>query len=112
MFVPYQIVYLPWRQQRLYTELIQRVERQGKGWVRPLSLVELSADGDVVTAYDLRSSSDLIWPLAWFQPALDTEVLPLLSLMDLKDPPEAAVAQVHLHRFMAEVWAAQRPENR
>ncbi|MBD2104726.1 hypothetical protein [Leptolyngbya sp. FACHB-261] len=111
MFVPCQIVYLPYQQQRLYAEVIQTLEATGKGWVRPLALAELEGDGSPVTIHDLRFTSDLLWPLDGFQIALDTEVLPVLESITHQEPVDVSVSRAHLHRFIAQLWATENSKN-
>ena len=79
-FQPSQIVYLESPSgERLYTEVIQIVKSRELAWVRPLMLASAREEASrSPTLYDMRDSADLLWPLALFRPALDTEVIPLL----------------------------------
>ena len=112
-FQPRQIVYLEHLATRLYAEVIQVVESRQIGWVRPLLLAEWSFDNQPPGqphSYDLRSSADLLWSLAVFRPALDTEVLPLLlQLLDSEPPTDRdEVAFTRLHQFIHQAWLAQK----
>lgn len=121
-----QIVYLEHRQQRLYAEVIQVVTDRQRCWARPLFLAEVhAACGDqrspgspllalqpfsptTVDCYSLADSSDIVWPISQFQPALDTEVMALLSQIQQKTAEAEAGApsnrHYHLRRFMSQLW--------
>jgi hypothetical protein len=60
------------------------------------------------TLYDLRDSSDLIWPQKLFRPALDTEVIPLLVQLDSTDEKNTITSTGHhkLQVFIRQVWQA------
>jgi hypothetical protein len=51
------------------------IESRSALWVRPLWLIV----ADNFETIDVREGSDLILPMDLFNPALDTEVLPLFS---------------------------------
>ena len=111
-FQPRQIVYLEHQANRLYAEVIQVVESRMVGWVRPLLLAEFQQgdrQSEQALLSDLRPSADLLWPLALFHFAVDTEVMPLLVQLLSSEPPidpnPDAVAQ--LHQFIHQVWQAQ-----
>jgi hypothetical protein len=88
-FQPCQIVYLEHEASRLYAEVVQVAESRQLCWVRPLLLVmDSSVSVDPISAieapsnwYDLRNGADLLYPLVLFRKALDTEVIPLLTLL-------------------------------
>ena len=110
-FQPRQIVCLEHAGTCLYAEVIQVVVSRRLCWVRPLLLGVLAAGfqyDQPSPLYDLRSSTDLLWPVTLFRPALDTEVLPLLTqLLALEPPPERdSVAQQQLNQFIHQVWQA------
>lgn len=96
----YPIVYLQRENHRLYAEVIQAIAPRQMLWVRPLLLDR----GTQI--YDLRQTADLVWPMNLFQPALDTDAIPLL--MQLQEfegkftPP--AIARQQLHIFLHQVW--------
>ncbi|MFP4299200.1 MAG: hypothetical protein ACLFT0_15370 [Spirulinaceae cyanobacterium] len=99
----HQIVYLQRDDHRLYGEVIQTIATRQMLWVRPLLL---DRAGQV---YDLRQTADIVWPMSLFQPALDTEVIPLLAQLQEFEgkftPP--AIARQHLHIFLHQVWQNQ-----
>ncbi|WP_413163768.1 hypothetical protein ACL6C3_30105 [Capilliphycus salinus ALCB114379] len=114
-----QIVKLTHERYFLYAEVIQVVSARQVCWVRPLMLLEFSGDphspqppsweNSPQTLYNLRESSDLIWPLKLFQPALDTEVIPLLVRLDSPDGKTshaATTAHQQLRAFIGQVWQA------
>lgn len=74
-FTPHQIVSLFCKNRTLYGEVIQVIESRSALWVRPLWLIV----DDNFETIDVREGSDLILPMDLFKPALDTEVLPLVS---------------------------------
>lgn len=107
-FQPNQILYLESGDARLYAEVIQIVKSRQLAWVRPLMLA--SARGvepsGTPTLYDMRNGADLLWPIALFRPALDTEVIPLLVQMEVHQtdklgPPPTAQ---QLRAFVEQVW--------
>ncbi|WP_228061459.1 hypothetical protein [[Phormidium] sp. LEGE 05292] len=108
-FQPSQIVCLEHQETRLYAEVIQIVESRQVAWVRPLMLVvSLSnqLDYEPFTFYDLRQGADLLWPSNLFRPALDTEVLPLFTHLQIsKNQGEnQQLAHQQLQRFIRQVW--------
>lgn len=112
-FQPRQIVYLEHLATRLYAEVIQVVASRQLAWVRPLLLAEFPVDNQLCVEpliYDLRSGADLLWSLAVFRPALDTEVMPLLLQLLAADPPQEreAVAFTRLNQFIHQAWLAQQ----
>jgi len=106
-----QIVSLAHEDTRLYAEVIQVAQSRQICWVRPLMLVECShlysSCGPQI--HDLRSAADLLWPLASFQPAIDTEVIPLLVQLSLKPHPvdNSPSQQKQLRQFVQQLWQAQ-----
>lgn len=116
-FQPRQIVCLDHENACLYAEVIQMVTKRQACWVRPLMLVVSPADANLLQAlpeqlilYNLHQSSDLVWPVILFRPALDTEVIPLLTqLANLETQPEDdTVAQQQFSRFIRQVWEARQ----
>ena len=113
VFTPQQIVYLAHNSHRLYCEVIQVVESRQICWVRPLCLVDVADKREILPQLlapkllmDLRSTSDLLYPISLFKPALDTEVIPLLS--QLKTPDYSLnnnpIAREKLHQFITKIW--------
>ncbi|MEC4867693.1 MAG: hypothetical protein SAJ11_16610 [Jaaginema sp. PMC 1078.18] len=91
---------------RLYAEVIQAIASRQMLWVRPL-LLEIASQSQV---YDLRQTSDLVWPQTLFQPALDTEAIPVLTQLqslERKFQPHA-IARQQLHIFLHQCWQAQQ----
>jgi hypothetical protein len=114
----------------LYAEVIQIVSVRSLYWLRPLALVyqkqpDLDQSNQLNESqfepvpnelYDLRQGPDLLIPQILCQPALDTEVLPLLTQLEsLKDERDAdklstqPTAQQHLQALMRQLYQA-RPE--
>lgn len=108
-FQPRQIVCLEHQDSCLYAEVIQVVESRQIGWIRPLLLVEF-VNFEHLSSYDLRPSADLLWPIALFRPALDTEVMPLLVQLLASEPPldRDPVAFTRLQQFIHLVWQSQK----
>ena len=99
-----QIVFLEYGDSRLYAEVIQVVVERNLCWVRPLLLVIQEWEARQVS--DLRSTSDLLWAINLFQPALDTEVIELYTQILVKEPkPELfQAAKQQLHQFIQQLW--------
>ena len=109
-FQPRQIVCLEHESTRLYAEVIQVGESRPICWVRPLLLAPGNYLSGEPLIYDLRPTADLVWPLIFFRPALDTEVIPLLvellaSEAQLDSNP---VAVKQLNQFIHKVWQAHQ----
>ncbi|PSN16920.1 hypothetical protein C7293_00640 [filamentous cyanobacterium CCT1] len=112
-----QIVFLECRQTRLYAEVIQVLESRLTGWIRPLALVnetEIIPLGTALgtTAPDLNQAAvpDMLWPLEQLQPALDTEVIPLLATLSAKDSAPGYVSNpdgeaMSIGEFVRSLWA-------
>jgi hypothetical protein len=103
-----QIVSLEHGEKNLYAEVIQVVVSRQLCWVRPLLLVTFTQEQPLIT--DLRDASDLLWPIKLFRPALDTEVITLLSQVLAKEPkaePDSAAKQ-QLHQFIHQIWQADK----
>ncbi|MGJ5675356.1 MAG: hypothetical protein ACR9NN_17375 [Nostochopsis sp.] len=110
-FQPGQIVSLEHNDTKLYAEVIQVVISRHLCWVRPLLLLVKSSEPPLIN--DLRKASDLLWPLDLFRPALDTEVISILSHVLAKEPkPEIDTSTKQLlHQFIHEVWQAYKKES-
>ncbi|MCM0591042.1 MAG: hypothetical protein HEQ35_19065 [Gloeotrichia echinulata IR180] len=105
-FQPGQIVSLEYGDRNLYAEVIQVVVERQLCWVRPLLLVTVTQESPLIT--DLRDGSDLLWPVNLFRPALDTEVITILTQLFAKPPkaePDSAAKQ-QLHQFIHQLWQA------
>ncbi|MBD2386096.1 hypothetical protein [Cylindrospermum sp. FACHB-282] len=107
-FQPGQIVSLEHGHRNLYAEVIQVVVSRQLCWVRPWLLVAFTHEPPLVT--DLRDASDLFWPVNLFRPALDTEVITLLSQVLAKDPKAEpdSVANQQLNQFIHQLWQASQ----
>jgi hypothetical protein len=105
-----QIVFLEYKGNRLYAEVIQLVLERNLCWVRPLLLAIEECESPQVT--DLRSTSDLLWAINLFKPALDTEVVELYTQILVKEPkPELfPAAKQQLHQFIQQLWQANKNE--
>lgn len=108
---PCQIVYLECEGDRLYAETIQIIESRQLAWVRPLLLTEdpptdSNFPPQPIIWYDLRQQADLVWPLTLFQPALDTEVIPLLVQLNSPnaDIKRSSLATQQLRSFIERHW--------
>ena len=111
---PRQILVLPQGDRRLYGEVIDVDRQRQRVWLRPLILVEepdiqgpaAPTDRPTPTVHLLQNDSDLLWPLALFQPALDTELLPFwLELTQTPRPPLTPIAAQAFRQFITQVWA-------
>lgn len=94
---------------RLYAEVIQIVVSRHLCWVRPLLLVVNKSDEPPLIT-DLRDGSDLLWPVDLFRPALDTEVITLLSQLLAKEPKSSpdSTAKQQLNQFIYQIWQAHK----
>ncbi|MDM9380911.1 hypothetical protein QUB80_09365 [Chlorogloeopsis sp. ULAP01] len=110
-FQPGQIVYLEHGDRRLYAEVIQVVLSRQSCWVRPLLLVVYSWEPPLTR--DLRAASDLLWPLNLFQPALDTEIISILSEVLAKEAKLGidTITKQQLNQFIYQVWHAYKKDN-
>lgn len=101
---PGQIVSLEHGDRKLYAEVIQVVVSRQLCWVRPLLLVSFTQEPPLIT--DLQDASDLLWSVNLFQPALDTEVITLLSQVLGKEPKpgQDSIAKQQLNQFIHEFW--------
>ncbi|NEO26343.1 MAG: hypothetical protein F6K03_05450 [Kamptonema sp. SIO4C4] len=103
-FQPHQMVCVENQQTYLYAEVVQEIRDRQMCWVRPLCLK--TPDRLV----DLRQESDIVWYRDAFRPALDTEVLPLLT--ELTTLTEAVqTPRTLLNQFMQQVWQQQQPHD-
>lgn len=103
-----QIVFLEYGDSRLYAEVIQVVVERHLCWVRPLLLITQECESPQLT--DLRSTSDILWSINWFQPALDTQVIALYATILAKEPrPELSKkAKQQLYQFIQQLWQADQ----
>ena len=112
MFQDNQIVCLEHQQNCLYGEVIQIIPERQLCWFRPICIVR-AEDRDRFTEsinlIDLQLGSDLLWPIALFRPAFDTEVITLLSkLSDTNDSLPKKSNRKYLNSFVKSVWQANQ----
>ncbi len=113
-----QIVFLECRQTRLYAEVIQVLEPRPVVWIRPLAMVtetQMIALGTELTAalaIGQPTVPDMLWPLDQLQPALDTEVIPLLATLSAKADNPSSIpptgvnpSQPTVSEFVRWLWA-------
>ena len=112
-FSPYQIVCLEHRQSYLYGEVIQVIQSKNRCWMRPLLLAVfppvIQAEnnfGEANELLDLRFTSDVAYPLNLFRPALDTEVIPLISQLESLDGMKEtnSLSKLKLRQFLEQIW--------
>jgi len=122
--VPGQIVFLECRQTRLYTEVIQVLIARQMGWIRPLALVSGAdiqplgmAFGAGATALEQPTPPDMLWPLGELRPALDTEVMPLItglatksSAADTSATAPSAQPRLTVNEFVHQLWAERQTQ--
>jgi hypothetical protein len=103
-FLPCQIVCLEHQNYSLYSEVIQVITQRNSCWVRPLLLVVHS--DNIQEVFDVRCVSDLIFPFSFFRPALDTELIPLLSYLSKGDlsPEDEQVSRFRFQELLREIW--------
>ncbi len=69
-----------------------------------------SSNLEATQLIDLQSTSDLLWPVILFRPALDTEIIYLLA--QLKDinycSTDKTTNRQYLNRFVQQVWQANQ----
>jgi hypothetical protein len=118
-FQPAQIICLEFESNRLYAEVIQMVETHRSCWARPLALLTAQPEATSLISnpegqqslHDLRQGSDLLLPAVLFRPALDTEVVPLLSELYISDhnsekAKATVTSQKHLSQFIQRICQA------
>lgn len=107
-----QIVCLESDNYGLYGEVIQVITQRQLCWVRPLTIAtiittyssrfEKNADREII---DLRSASDLLFPLALFRASYDTEAIYILAELAAKEPTtDRQKMSVDLNNFVRRVW--------
>lgn len=130
---PHQIVYLQADRVRLFAEVIQVVADRRVLWLRPLALQtpyqaapyqeigptstdthddrvcpeDVHPDQSHQAIYDLRQSSDLLWPMERVQVALDVEILPILAQLGPESPKldlPNRIASQHLCAFIQQLY--------
>lgn len=107
------IAYLECDGDRLFVEMIQEIGPRQLGWARPLALW-VGATSEEGVVYPATGEPDILWPLADFCPALDGEVLPLLSVLVSEaesdgSPAVMAPAKASVRRFLERLWQRRQP---
>jgi hypothetical protein len=102
MLYPSQIVSASTPNYQFFGEVIDVVTDRGVCWVRPLLLVK---KGEEDTKIDVRQGSDLVFPLFYFEPALDGDILPFLNDLVKDDDEGASFVSNHpqLTQFLREL---------
>ena len=108
-----QIICLEHDNACLYGEAIQLVAHRGLCWFRPLCLVVGQNDSSPpkqAHSIDLQAAADLLWPAVLFRPALDTEVLDYLTLLQNREQnsTERSPNKQYLTKFVRQVWLDNR----
>ena len=111
-----QIICLEHQGTCLYGEVIQLILEREMCWFRPLYMTidrldcRHDCDRENWELIQLQFSSDLLWPINLFRPALDTEVIALLAYLDDSRKPEQNKTshRRYLNQFIRQVWAANR----
>ena len=114
LFRESQIICLEHQGTCLYGEVIQLILSRQMCWFRPICMTIKLVEGDRYTEsfelIQLQFSSDLLWPINLFRPALDTEVISLLADLDNnhKQKPNKIPPRQYLNQFIRQVWAANK----
>ena len=112
-----QIVCIEGETAFLYGEVIQVIVRRQFCWVRPLLLAKFEDASTLKTTFpridqivDLREGSDLLLPLSFFRPAVDTEIIPLITKLHSIDSSFKDLQSIsqQLNCFIKQVWQANR----
>jgi uncharacterized protein Yka (UPF0111/DUF47 family) len=93
----------------LFAEVIDTIPNPARCWVRPLAIAKsIPTSFELKFLHDLRETAQLILPIELFREALDTEVLPLLSvLFQMETNPEREkLSRVALHQFIHSLYGA------
>jgi len=77
--------------------VVQRSEEEILCWARPLVLRKnVGFLGETVEFQDVRQAMDVIWPIAWFTPAYDAELLEVWPLLDWEEVVYLGPSKAHL----------------
>ena len=95
----------------LFAEVVRTIAEREVCWIRPIALAVFAQEnwqGEPEALYDLRQGADLVWPVALFREAFDTEVLLLLERLGPGKPfaDDDKEAKQRLYRFACQVWQA------
>lgn len=104
-----QIVCLEHQESCLYGEVIQLIPERQLCWFRPICIVISDRSDEYLPKsklIDLQLGADLIWPIAFFRPVLDTEVISfwgkLNDVSNLVMPKKSS--RQHLNYFVKLFW--------
>ena len=121
-FTSHQIVCIEGNTAFLYSEVIQVIVKRQLCWARPLLLAKLNDASTTLIAnfpttdqiIDLREGSDLLLPISFFRPAVDTEIMPLIPQLDSIDSSikDRQIASKQLNSFIQQVWQANFKSDR
>ena len=109
-----QIICLEHQGTRLYGEVIQLILSRQMCWFRPMCMTIEQVESDRYAPspklIQLQFSSDLLWPINLFRPALDTEVISLLTDLNNNYKPKLnkTSPRQYLNQFIRQVWAANK----
>jgi hypothetical protein len=116
-FSPNQVVCLEQEGLRLFGEVVQMVPLRSRCWVRPLAMAQVLEESlELKLLYDLRESSHLVLPAQLFRAALDTELIPLMTVLFHPDKDRLAEsaessdtesARQAIHQFIRQISVAQ-----
>lgn len=115
LFTVRQIICLEHQHTCLYGEVIQLLPQRGLCWFRPMCMTKEGVSDGFNDAnsnlINLKSCSDLLWPMVLFRPALDTEVISFLHQLS-NDAAESSVhkgsSSQYLNKFIQQVWQAHK----
>lgn len=115
LFTVKQIICLEHQNACLYGEVIQLLPQRQLCWFRPMCMTKDDFSGNFNDAssdvINLKSCSDLLWPMILFRPALDTEVISFLHLLS-NDAAESSVQKgssaQYLNKFIQQVWQSNK----
>jgi hypothetical protein len=113
-FSPNQVVCLEQEGLRLFGEVVQMVPLRSRCWVRPLAMAQVLEESlELRLLYDLRESSHLVLPAQLFREALDTELIPLMSVLfhpdkeSLEESSDSESARQAIHQLIRQISVAQ-----
>jgi hypothetical protein len=91
----------------LFAEVIDTIPNPARCWVRPLAIAKsIPTSFELKFLHDLRETAQLILPIELFREALDTEVLPLLSVLLQTETnlDREKLARLALHQFVDSLY--------
>jgi hypothetical protein len=91
----------------LFAEVIDTIPNPPRCWVRPLAIAKsIPSSFELEFLHDLREAAQLILPIELFREALDTEVLPLLSVLLQTETnlEREKLSRIALHQFVNSLY--------